>query len=332
MRQRIGISLVAILLAIPAGGAAADTVLKMATLAPEGSSWMKLFHQWQHTVEARTDGRVRVKFYAGGVQGDEHDVLRKIRLGQLSGAAITAIGLAAIDPEVRALEVARTYEELDRLRAALGEPLVKKFEQKGFVLLGWGDVGPVHLFSQRPIRSMADLQQIKLWLWSDDPVSRQLLDALGVRGVPLGVPDVLPALSTGAVNAFFGSPLSTLALQWSTHTRYMTSLVIGQATGATILAKAAWQSIAAPDRDQILAASHAMESQVLARVRADNRRALETLKTSGLEEVPTPPELARELERRTEAVATRIGQTFSPEFQERVRRLVEQYRASRKRM
>src|SRR5262245_22241044 len=84
--------------------ARADSVIRIATLAPEGSSWMRLFHEWQKHVEDRTSGRVKIKFYAGGVQGDEKDVLRKIRLGQLQGAAVTAIGLASIDPEVRALE------------------------------------------------------------------------------------------------------------------------------------------------------------------------------------------------------------------------------------
>src|SRR5262249_23568746 len=160
---------------------------------------------------------------AGGVQGDERDVLRKIRLGQISGAAITGIGLASINPEVRALEVARSYDELDTLRNALNETLRKKFADKGFLLAAWGDVGPIHLFSNRPIRSMEDIRQTKLWLWSDDPISRSLFEALGIQGVPLGVPEVLPGLSTGQVDAFFNSPLATLALQWSGHVKYMSS-------------------------------------------------------------------------------------------------------------
>ena len=197
--------------------AAAETMLKVATLAPEGSSWMKLFHEWQKAVESRTSGRVKVKFYAGGVQGDERDCLRKIRLGQISGAAITGIGLASVAPEVRVLDIARTYQELDELRAALNDTLRKKFEEHGFVLLSWGDVGPVQLFSNRPIKTIDDLKQLKLWLWSDDPISGKLFNAIGLRGVPMGVPDVLPGLSTGQIDAFFASPLSALALQWSTH-------------------------------------------------------------------------------------------------------------------
>src|SRR4051812_10667778 len=182
---------------------AEPVVLRMATLAPEGSSWLRLFHEWQKAVEARTEGRVKVRVYAGGVQGDERDVIRKVKLGQLAGGAVTTIGMTAIDPEVRAVEVARTYEELDALRARLAPLLKKRVEDRGFIVLGWGDVGPVYFFSQRPVKTLADMQATRPWLWSDDPISKKLFDALQLRGNAMGVPDVLPALSTGAVDAFF---------------------------------------------------------------------------------------------------------------------------------
>jgi TRAP-type C4-dicarboxylate transport system substrate-binding protein len=108
--------LLAALVVAAAGRADAQTILKIATLAPEGSSWMKINHSWATAVEKRTEGRVKVKFYAGGVQGDERDVLRKMKLGQLSGASVTGIGLSAIHPEARVVELARTYDELDALR------------------------------------------------------------------------------------------------------------------------------------------------------------------------------------------------------------------------
>src|SRR5689334_2443263 len=133
----------AIVLLLSVGAPAqAQTTIKIATLAPEGSSWMKLFHAWQARVEARSEGRIKIKFYAGGLQGDERDMLRKIRLGQLSGAAITGIGLSSISPEARALEIARTDEQLEGLRAALAKDIEKSFFDKGYVLINWGDVGP----------------------------------------------------------------------------------------------------------------------------------------------------------------------------------------------
>src|SRR3954471_13020600 len=135
--KKLAIALICTLLL--ASPAFAQTTLKIATLAPEGSSWMRLFHNWAQRVETRTGGRLKIKFYAGGVQGDERDVLRKIRLGQISGGAVTGIGLSSIAPEMRALELARTDEEIDGLRAALGKDIQKKLEEKGWVLLGWGD-------------------------------------------------------------------------------------------------------------------------------------------------------------------------------------------------
>src|SRR5690348_10834748 len=133
--KRITSLVLLLLLSLAARRVQADSVLiKIATLAPDGTSWMKLFREWQKKVEERTEGRVRIKFYASGIMGDEKDVMRKIRLGQLSGAAISIIGLVALDPYMRALALPRTYEELDALRTALEPTLRKRLLDKGFVL------------------------------------------------------------------------------------------------------------------------------------------------------------------------------------------------------
>jgi TRAP-type C4-dicarboxylate transport system substrate-binding protein len=301
-------------------------VLKVATLAPEGTPWMKLFRQLQERVEQRTERRITFKFYSGGVQGDERDVIRKMRAGQLSGAAITGIGLAMIDPEVRALEASRTYEELDHARARLGDLLKRKFEERGYVLMGWGDVGPVHIFSARPIRSLDDLRQTKLWMWSDDAITKQIFAALELRGVPLGVPEVLPGLATGAVDAFMGSPLSTLALQWAPHAKYVTSAVVGMATGATVLTKKAWDEIAPADRAILVEEGRALEKAAYAQVRHDNDEALAAMKKKGLTEVPTPVEMQREFARRAMSIADKANALFSKEFQTEVQKLLAEYR------
>jgi TRAP-type C4-dicarboxylate transport system substrate-binding protein len=313
----------AVFLATPAF---ADTTLKLATLAPEGSSWMKLFHEWQKGVESRTNGRVKVKFYAGGVQGDERDCLRKIRLGQISGAAITGIGLASVAPEVRALDIARTYEELDQLRAALNDTLRKKFEEKGFILLGWGDVGPVQLFSNRPVKSIEDMKLLKLWLWSDDPMSGTLFSAVGLRGVPMGVPDVLPGLSTGQIDAFFASPLSALALQWSTHAKFVTSMIMQQASGASILSKKVFDSLTPEDQKVVMEEAANLEKKLLKQIRDDNDKALKAMKDRGLQMVETPKEMEKELRQKGEGIAEVEGKKFSTDFQAQVRGLVDAYR------
>jgi TRAP-type C4-dicarboxylate transport system substrate-binding protein len=300
-------------------------VLKIATLAPEGSSWMKLFHQFQTHVEERSAGRIKVKLYAGGIQGDERDVIRKMRAGQLSGAAITGIGLGMIAPEARALEVARTYEELDHARDRLDALIRKAFLDKGYLLVGWGDVGPVHIFSQRPVKSLDDLRQTKLWMPSEDAVTRDLFKALELRGIPFGVPEVLPSLSTGTLDAFFGSPLSTLALQWSAHAKYMTSMIIGQETGATVLSKTAWDSLTPEDQKIVSDEGKLMQADVIKLIRDDNTRALKAMVDKGLQVVPTPPAMVQDLAQRTVPVATRTAATFGKEFQAEVQKLLEEY-------
>jgi TRAP-type C4-dicarboxylate transport system substrate-binding protein len=301
-------------------------VLKIATLAPEGTTWMKQFRKLQERVEQRTERRVTFKFFSGGVQGDERDVLRKMRAGQLSGAAVTGIGLSMIDPEVRALEAARTYGELDHARERLGPLLKKKFEERGYILMGWGDVGPVHVFSKRPIKSLADLRQTKLWMWSDDPITRQIFAALELHGIPLGVPEVLPALATGSVDAFMGSPLSTVALQWASHARYVTSAVVGMATGATVLSKKAWDEISPGDRAIIVEEGQKLERAAESELRHENVAAMEAMKKKGLQEVPTPLEMTRDVARRTMSIAEKTAAGFSKEFQGEVMKLLEEYR------
>jgi TRAP-type transport system periplasmic protein len=303
-------------------------IIKVATLAPEGTSWMKLFHQFQTRVEARTEGRVKFKFYSGGVQGDEKDVIRKMRVGQLSGAAITGIGLAMINPEVRALEAARTYADLDHARERLDPLLRKSFLDKGYVLMGWGDVGPVQIFSQRPIKSLEDLRQTKLWMPSEDAVTKQIFAALEIRGVPFGVPEVLPALSTGSIDAFFGSPLSTLALQWSAHCRYVTSMVIGMATGATVVTKASWDSLTPEDQKIMTEESQKMQADIIKLIREDNANALEAMKKKGLIVVPTPPAMVQEMAKRTAPIVLKEAGSFSKEFQVEVAKLLEEYKTA----
>jgi TRAP-type C4-dicarboxylate transport system substrate-binding protein len=251
-----------------------------------------------------------------------------MRLGQLSGAAITGIGLAMINPEVRALEAARTYADLDHAREKLDPLLRKTFLDKGYVLMGWGDVGPVQIFSQRPVKSLEDLRQTKLWMPSDDAVTKQIFAALEIRGVPFGVPEVLPALSTGSLDAFFGSPLSTLALQWSAHARYVTSMVVSMATGATVLTKASWDSVSPEDQKILAEEAKALQNDVMKYIREDNEHALEAMKKKGLVVVPTPPAMVQEMAKRTAPIAMKETGSFSKEFQAEVAKLLEEYKTA----
>jgi TRAP-type C4-dicarboxylate transport system substrate-binding protein len=317
-----------------AGGARAQEQLKIATLAPEGSSWMNLFHDWAKNVEEHTQGKIKIKFYAGGIAGDERDAVRKMRLGQINGAAVTAIGLGLIQSEVRVLELPmliRSYDELDYVRAKLNDEIRKKFEDKGYVLLAWGDVGPVHIFSNTQIKSREDLKQTKMWAWVDDALVRELLNQLGVTGVPLGVPDVLPSLQTGLINACYGSPLSTLALQWYTKVKYMTSLHITQAIGATVITKKEFDKLGPDLQKTLMADSKEFEAKVLKQIRADNDKALTSMKQAGLTVVESPPEMIKQFTEQAIAIRPKLEPSvYSHDWRMKVEKLIADFRAGKK--
>jgi TRAP-type C4-dicarboxylate transport system substrate-binding protein len=333
--KRIALASTFALFGLLTGGVAhAQATFKIATLAPEGSAWMVAFHEWAKNVEEHTGGKIKVKFFAGGTAGDERDAVRKMRLGQLNGAAVTAIGLGLINSEVRVLELPmliHSYDELDYVRSKLDSDLRKKFEDKGYVLLAWGDVGPVHIFSNTPIKSRADLSQLKLWAWVDDALVKELFHQLGVNGVPLGVPDVLPSLQTGLINACYGSPLSTLALQWYTKVKYMTSMHISQAIGATVITKKEYDKLDPATQKTLMADSHTFEVKVLKTLRAENEKALTSMKQAGLQVVESPPQMVKDFT--TEAIAIRPKlepKVYTHDFRMKVENLLADYRAGKK--
>ena len=334
MIRRLALTLATVLLlAVPAH---AQTVLKIATLAPDGSSWMNLFREWGRNVEAKSGGKVKIKFFAGGSQGDERDAVRKMRLGQLSGAAVTAIGLGLIQPEVRVLELPmliKTYGELDHVRNAMDADFKKKFEEKGYVLLGWGDVGPVYIFSNTPIKSKADLLQTKLWAWTDDPLVKTMFRQLGSNGVPLGVPDVLTSLQTGLINACYGSPLSMVALQWYTKVKFMTSMQLSQAIGASVVTKRDWDKLGPDMQKVVMDEAKVMEKKLLTTIRADNDKALASMKAAGVQVIETPPAMQQEFEAQAVALRPILEKdpvVYTHEFRAKVEKLLADFRAGKK--
>ncbi len=199
--------------------ARAEEARRFATLAPEGSLWMKELEEGASEVEKLTDGRIKTKFYPGGSQGGERDVVRKMRLGQLDAAGLTSIGLGMIYPGIRVLELPylwNSVEEIDYVRKKMWPYFQEKFAEKGFELLAASDVGWIHLFSVHDITSIEDLENTKMWAWTDDPIVRKLFKLMGLDGVPVGVPAVLPSLQSGRIEAAYGSPLAAVALQWHT--------------------------------------------------------------------------------------------------------------------
>lgn len=283
----------------------AQVEAKIATLAPKGSAWAKIMEKGAREIDTRTSGRVKLKYFFGGQQGDERDVVRKMKLGQLDGSALTAVGLGLIQPEVRVLELPflfRTDRQLDYVRDKMAPDFESKFDGAGYVLLAWGDVGWVHLYSNIKVENRDDLGKTKMWAWTDDPIVRELFKLLGVNGVPLGVPDVLPSLQTGTINACYGSPLAAVALQWYTKVRFATTMPISYSIGALVMKKDVFSKLSTEDQKAVRDAGRMMGDELMKTVRKDNERAKKAMEKSGVTFVTSPAAMVSELEKNGQKV------------------------------
>ncbi len=306
----------ALVAAATVGTAAADNIeIRMATLAPDGSSWMKILSKGSVEIDSKTTGRVKVKYYAGGVQGDERDVVRKINLGQLDGAALTSVGLSMIDESIRVLELPRmfaTVQELDFVADQMWPYFQKKFDAKGFRLQDRGEVGWVYVMSKNEIKSLADLKNQKVWLWGDDGIVRAMYKKLGVSGVPLGVPEVEPALATGRINACYGSPLAAVALQWNTKVKYMTSLPMSYAIGATVVKNDVLKKMSADDQKMITKIAKGMSKILRKQIRKDNESAKKQMERKGVKITETPADMAANFDKAAQEVWKElVGKVYS---------------------
>jgi TRAP-type C4-dicarboxylate transport system substrate-binding protein len=300
------------------------TTLRIATLAPRGSAWMRVFNAWNNTLRQRTHNRLALRFYAGGSQGDERDVIRKIRIGQLDGAAVTSTGLSLVVRPVLVLQapgIVENYQQLDRARAALNDEFSQQFQQNGMRLLGWGDVGQGRIFSNRPIERPQDLRSVRPWVWRDDSMFGEFLEVVGAHGVRLGVPEVLPALSTGQVDTLVASATAASALQWHTRVTHVTQQANAMLIGATIVSEQKVQALPDDLRTALLETSQQAHETLVRRIRRDDDRYYTALTTHhGITPVDLTPhqdewaDVARQTRERL------AGRLYPRELMERVMR------------
>lgn len=304
---------------------------RVATLAPEGSLWMKQMQKGAKKVEDATDGRIKTKYYGGGSMGDEKDVVRKMKLGKLDGAALTSIGLAMIYPGIRVLQLPYFYEsveEVDYVRERMWPYFQDKFRAEGYELLAAGDVGWIYLFSTKPVRSEDDLRGLKIWMWQGDPQSSGVFESLGITGVPLGVPEVLSALATGRINACFGSPLAVVALQWHSKVKYMSTMPVGYGIGGMVMRADVWAAASPEDIATQIEIGKKMMRQTIKRVRKDNERALKAIVKQGIEPIATPAGVEKRFAGEAEKMwQSWVGTLYSQDELDMVLKYRAEYRA-----
>ncbi len=315
-RRIVGLAAAAAVVMGAAGVARADE-WRIATLAPDGSAWMKILGRGADELNKATAGRVAIKYYSGGVQGDEKDVVAKMQGGALDGGAFTTIGLSMVDESIRVLELPmlfKSVEEMDYVRDRMWPTFQARFEKKGYRLSDPGDVGFLYFYSATSIKSIEDLTRAKVWLWGEDKIVKAMFRKLGVNGVPMGVPDVLPALNTGRINACYASPLAAVALQWYTKVKFSTSMPMAYGIGATIVRKAVWDKMSPEDQKLSEKIFKLQAVKLRKAVRKDNERAFKAITRAGVTVVETPATMVAEFDKRSQEVwQEMVGKLYSKE-------------------
>lgn len=310
--------------------AMAEVVIKFATLAPEGTPWMQIMRDMGREVERKSNGGVSFRFYPGGIAGDERDVIRKMRIKQLHGGAFTGFGMGLMLPESRVLELPflfRDASEANHVVAAIQPYFAKAFDPKGYVLLSLNEAGPVFIFSKPALRTIEDATRAKMWQWQGDTLVQAMFKAFGISPVPLTLPDVLPSLQSGLIDACYGTPLGVLALQWFTRVKYRVVPAITRVMGAMVIARHQWQKLSPEERALVRETVQTYAAKATASVRQYEQKALPLLATSGIEEVALPPDDVNLLRQRSEQLRRDlVGKLYSEDLLSRVLSLREQYR------
>jgi TRAP-type C4-dicarboxylate transport system substrate-binding protein len=307
-------------------------VLKFATLAPQGSTWMNIITDWANKVEKESQGRLKFKLYGGGVSGDEPDVLRKIRFGQLQGGAMTGHGIGYIYSPTRVLEIPflfRSYDEVDHVRAQLMPEIREGFRQNDFELLGWMEVGFIQLFSRTPIYSIDDLKKRRIWLWQGDPLGTAFFAASGLSPVPLPITEVFSSLSTGLIDTTIAPPLGAIALQWFTKTPYMTSMPVMDGIGGLIVSRKFFDGLPNDLQQLLRRTGEEAGTRLLVETRRDNEKSLSVLKQHGVtftSEWKDKDSVLYDLRDRAAAMLAKDGYIPAP-FYEEARKSLNDYRA-----
>lgn len=262
--------------------------LKFATLVPPDTAWMKEIDRWADDVYKKSNGRLKFKIYPGGVMGDEPDVLRKIRSRQLQGAFFTGYGIGRIYSSARVLEMPFLFQntdESDYVRERLMPEIEAGFRYKGFELLGWPEIGSIHFFSKKPINSLQELKQRRIWLWQGDPVGEAFADAAGVSPVPLSIIDVYSQLTArhGSIDTVYNSSFGALTMQWHTKLSYATNISMTNAIGSLVISNRFFKKLP-EDLQQLLKSTGKVTGDTINNItRHDNEQSITLLKESGIQ-------------------------------------------------
>jgi TRAP-type C4-dicarboxylate transport system substrate-binding protein len=296
MNKAVKLTSVALLALLFSAGVTAKT-LKFATLAPAGTTWMNEMKVGADKVEQRTAGRVQLKFYPGGVMGNDQSVHRKIKIGQLHGGAFTQAGLAQANSSIQAMGLPmlfRSLDEVDYVRERMDPVLKQDMESSGFILLGISEGGFARILSKQPMQDLEALRGSKVWVPEGDQVGLTVFRGLGITPISLPISDVFTGLQTGLIETVPVNPSSAIAFQWHSSTAYMTDVPITFLIGVLAITKTEFDKLSAADQIVLREEMGAVFKRLDALNRADNEAAREALRQHGITFVmPNPGEIER---------------------------------------
>lgn len=266
--------------------AAAGRTLKIATLSPDGSYWMNKMREGADAVKEKTGSRVTIKFYPGGVMGDDRSVIRKMRIGQLHGGAVVSGSISDFYPDCQVYGlpfIFESFDEVDHVRSIMDQRIIDGFEKGGLTILGLAEGGFAYIMSQKPVLTIEDLQKHKVWAPDNDPMILDAAQNFGVKPIPLGLADVRAGLQTGLIDAIAAPPIGTVVLQWHTQVKYVMDYPFLYTYAALAVDSRAFSKIDPNDRKIVREILGKMFEDIDHQNRADNISAIETLKKQGIE-------------------------------------------------
>jgi TRAP-type transport system periplasmic protein len=268
-----------------ASQAQAQQTLKIATLAPDGSSWMKELRAASAEITTATQGRVAIKFFPGGVMGTDAVVLRKIRLGQLQGGVLTSSELAAVYPDAQIYSLPfmfNNWEQVDKVRLQVDPALAKGFEAKGYKMLGVSSLGFAYVMGTKPIKTRAEMNAIKLWVPQNDIVAERVFKQGGITPIPLPLGDVFTSLQTGLVDTVANTPSGAVALQWHGKVKSMVDLPMSFVVGFMVLDIKAYNKLTPADQAIVTKVFASTGKRMDGNIKRDDMAALGAMKKQGL--------------------------------------------------
>jgi TRAP-type C4-dicarboxylate transport system substrate-binding protein len=262
--------------------------VKMATLSPDGSPWDTILEKMGASWEQGTGGRVTLTILPGGVAGDEPDIIRKMRIGQYQGGALSVAGLSDIHKDFTVFQIPLffdSYPELMHVLRELTPALDQRLEEEGYKRLAWGYVGWVYFFTSKEARTVADMQKLKIFTWAGDETLVQWWRRNGFKPVALAATDIMTGLQTGLIEAISVPPLYAMQTQYYKQASYMADLGLAPLIGAVLLDQRAWKRMSAADQKAVLAAGREAETRVLEQIPKLDEGAIKLMQTAGLEVV-----------------------------------------------